>query len=189
MKIKIYALALLTLSTMVYSKCDKNNEDDDENIYLLETSYHGSLTLFYSNAFPAFSETTTIDADVDVNGNIVFGIGGMEYFGEDDNGQAKIRRQGELTIAPDGSYFLDEDVVHFNVNENTTVTETLTQWVWDDDAQEWIEIFSETTTQTWDGGLDFILEDAAFNGSIQEVSNENGTVRWTLLLTPELTPQ
>ena len=144
---------------------------------LLDNAYHRYLTLFFSITFPEFTETTTIDADVDKDGKIVFGIGSPEYFGEDDNGQLKIRRYGELVFAPDGNYFTSNDIIHFDVNENTSITENMIVWYWD--YTKWVETINENVTELWDGGLDFIFLDATTIGSVVEVSNENGTVDFT----------
>ncbi len=175
-------LLMITAAILMLFSCKKDEIKPDES--LLDNAYHGSLTLFFSNTFPEFAETTTIDADVDKDGKIVFGIGSLEYFGEDDNGQSKIRRDGELVLAPEGNYFISNDVIHFDVNENTTVTENMIVWYWDD--TQWVETINEDITELWEDGLHFILQDAATGGSVVEVSTANGTVRWTLLLVPVL---
>jgi hypothetical protein len=174
-------LTVVLSFSLIISACKKKNDDDTSGTPLTN-AYKGQLHLLFSNTFPQFSETTSVDVDVNKEGKMTFGIGGLQYFGEDDNGQSKIRREGELIISPNGDYFIDNDKIHFDVHENTMITETMKVWYWD--GSEWKLAVNENISDTWNGGLDFKLIDAEINGSVVETVTANGTVKWTLTLTP-----
>ena len=183
---KKLTLLLLSISICILStngcKKDDNNVNPDSTFTLLTNSYKGQLHLTFTNTYPSINESTSIDVDVDKNGKMTFGIGGLTYFGVDDNGQSKIQRDGELIIAPNGSYFLLDDKVHFAVDENTMVTETFKVWYWN--GSSWQLAVNETVSETWKDGLSFILIDAEISGSIVAVSTANGSITWTLTLSP-----
>jgi len=183
---KKLTILLLFISICILStngcKKDDNNVNPDSTFTLLTNSYKGQLHLTFTNAYPSINESTSIDVDVDRNGKMTFGIGGLTYFGVDDNGQSKIQRDGELIIAPNGSYFMNDDKVYFAVDENTMVTETFKVWYWN--GTSWQLAVNETVSETWKDGLSFILIDAEISGSVVAVSTANGSVTWTLTLTP-----
>ena len=181
-------LLLLLLSISIFillnDSCKKTDEEDNpaDSTFLLTNAYKGQLHLLFINVYPEINESTSVDVDVDREGKMIFGIGGLMYFGEDDNGQSKIQRDGELIISPNGSYFMNNGEVHFAVDENTMITETMKVWVWN--SASWQLTVNETISETWKDGLSFKLKDAEINGSVVEVSTPNGTVRWTLTLSP-----
>ena len=177
---------LIILSTL--SHCNKKDDELDDNKndtispFLLTNKYAGQLLLYYSNEFPAFESNGSVDVEVDREGNMVFSSGGLLYSGTSDNGQAKIKREGEIIMMPNGSAFLQEDEVYFDVKENSMVTEEMTVWYWD--GSTWVQAMKETISEAWNGGLEFSLLDAEIEGSVVEVSTEMGTDRWTLVLVP-----
>ena len=180
----MFLLISVSIFVLLENGCKENDDDTSpaDSLLLLTNDYKGQLHLLFKNTYPEFNESTSIDVDVNKDGKMNFGIGGLTYFGEDDNGQSKIQRDGELIIAPNGSYFLNGDKVHFAVDENTMITETLKVWVWN--GTSWQLTVNETISETWKGGLSFSLIDAEISGSIVEVSTPNGNVKWTLTLTP-----
>lgn len=189
MKKFIYFPLTILLFLFALSNCDKKDDslDDDNNNdtispFLLTNKYVGELLLYYSNEFPAFESNGSVEVEVDREGNMVFSSGGLLYSGTSDNGQAKIKREGEIIMMPHGSAFLQEDKVYFDVKENSMVTEEMTVWYWD--GNSWIQAMSESISETWNGGLVFSLIDAEIEGSVVEVSTETGTVQWTLILVP-----
>lgn len=184
------SLVLVLLSLIIVSfgfECNqKDNDEPDPNNEDNLLPYHlkGTLNLLFTNTFPAFAESTALQVSVDKDGHMVFDIGELQYSGEDDNGQSRIRREGELILAPNGEGFKDNGKIYFAVDENTTVEETFTVWVWD--GTNWLQTVQETVTYTWNDGLTFSREDAEIGGSVVEATNANGTVRWTLTLVPGL---
>ena len=172
-------LVLFTLCT-----CDKKDDtgEDNQDPFLLPLEYQGQLILYFSNEFPSFESTGSVDVKVDREGNMEFSSGGLLYSGTSNNGQAKIKREGEIIMMPGGSAFVDDDVVLFDVNENSMVTEEMTVWHWD--GSSWVQAVSETISEHWNGGLVFSLIEAELEGSVVEVTTEQGSVRWTLVLVP-----
>jgi len=152
----------------------------------LDNNYTGTLHLNFSNEFPEFDESTTVSVEVDKYGNMTFGTGTLNYSGEDDNGEMKMNRTGTLTIQPNGEYISGTGNEHFAVNENTTVNERIQTWIWD--GSVWQLYLDENITATWNGGLVFDLGEATTTGSVCEVTNSQGSIVWTLTLTPELIP-
>lgn len=165
---------------------DENNNNDTIGPLVLQHRYLGQLHLYFSNEFPEFESTGSVDVEVDRDGSMEFSSGGLQYLGEDDNGQAKIKREGEIIMMPNGNYFMQDDDIYFAVDENSMLTETMTVWYWNDNTQQWVQAFSQPISETWNGGLNFSLIDAEINGSIIEASSEMGTVRWTLTLSPDI---
>ena len=182
--ILLSATVLLLFFDGCKKKDDGEGPDPNNNGSLLQFKYEGTLHLLFSNTFPAFQSSTTLQVSVDLNGHMVFSIGELQYSGESDNGQSKIRREGELILAPNGDAFEDDNKIYFAVDENTSLEETFTVWIWD--GTIWVQQIQETVTDTWNNGLNFALEDAQLGGSVVEESNANGTVRWTLVLIPKL---
>ena len=190
MKKLIYFPLTILLFLFTLSNCDKKDDggDDTDNnqdtlgLFLLPLEYQGQLMLYFSNEFPSFESTGAVDVKVDREGNMEFSSGGLLYSGESNNGQAKIKREGEIIMMPNGAAFVDDDEVFFDVNENSMVTEEMTVWYWD--GSGWVQAMKETISEAWNGGLVFSLIDAELEGSVVEVSNEQGSVRWTLVLVP-----
>jgi hypothetical protein len=154
---------------------------------VLSNSYTGYLTLHFTNdVLPTFDETARIDVDVDKQGNMTFTSGTLSYDSDENNGQLRIRRAGTIRLNPNGKYFKNGDEECFDVKENSTVTETITTWVWN--GTDWQQMMSETVTDTWNGGLVFYLADAEMNGSDCGVTLPTGSAVWTLGLIPSIVP-
>lgn len=180
----ILVIAGLILNPGCKKKSDDNNPDDTLSPFVLTSDYTGTLSLLFNNTFPEFEETASVTVEVDKEGKMTFGYGSLNYFGENDDGQVKIKREGLLIISPNGEYFMNGDKVYFAVDENTDMIEEFTVWIWT--GSNWQKTVEETVTDTWNNGLSFSLEDAEISGSVVEVSNENGTARWTLILVPKI---
>jgi len=179
----------ISVILLINSSCDKkDNDDENDNDNdtispgVFNNAHQGQLLLLFSNTFPEFSETAIVDVHIDKEGNMEFSSGGLQYSAEDDNGQSKIKREGELIIMPNGNYFLQDDNVFLAVDENTMLTEKMTVWYWD--GSSWQLALDESISEAWNGGLVFSLDDAVVEGSIVEATTQNGTVKWTLILTP-----
>lgn len=189
MKKIIYFLVTIFLFLFTLSNCDKKDDtgsggDPNDTIppYILANEHLGQLHLYLSNEFPEFQANGSVDVKVDREGKMEFGSGGLQYSGTSDNGQSKIKREGEIIMMPHGSYFMQGDEVYFNVNENSTLTEQMTVWYWT--GTSWQMAVDETISEAWNGGLVFSLIDAVIDGSVVSVTTEMGTVEWTLTLSP-----
>lgn len=184
MKLLAVGIFVCIISTM--PGCGGGNGVTEAPPELLDSNYLGTLELNFSNVFPEFNETTTVPVEVDKYGNITFGTGTLDYSGEDDNGETKINRTGTLTIQPNGVYVSTSGDEHFAVNENTTVDEQMTSWYWD--GSTWQLFMDENIVVTWNAGLVFYLDEAAIDGSVCGVTTSQGSVIWTLYLSPTLDP-
>ncbi len=67
LKLKLsYILSLLLIITsLILSGCKKDNSNDMVPDNLLDNSYKGSLTVHYTNVYPAWDVSTTMDVDID----------------------------------------------------------------------------------------------------------------------------
>ena len=186
-------LLLLAIVFIVAGSACKKSEDEadsgpDPNPIsgdtIFEHDYIGSLNLYFSNSYPEFESSTDIEVEVNIFGDMLFDQGTLFYSGESDNQQSKIRREGELTIAPYGNTVVSNGVIYFEVDENTTVVENMKFWVWD--GTQWILKVDENITSQWNNGLAFDYIEATSDGAVVQVSNANGTVKWTLTLLPKI---
>ena len=151
---------------------------------ILDNDYTGTLYLRFTNTFPEFDASTQVAVDIDKYGGVTFGTGTLSYEGEDDNGQAKIKRSGTLTLVPYGNVFHANGDIIVEVDENTSYNERFQQWVWD--GTTWNQVMDKTVSGTWNGGLGFYLDDAETGGSTVGVTNSQGSIIWTLALTPTI---
>jgi hypothetical protein len=149
---------------------------------ILNNNYTGFLQLRFSNVFPEFNASTQVSVEIDKYGGVSFGTGTLSYEGDDNNGQARIKRSGTLTLNPYGNVYNSNSGIVIDVDENTSLSERLQQWVWN--GATWIQVVDENISDTWNGGLGFILDEAVITGSIVSVITKNGSVIWTLTLTP-----
>ncbi len=183
---KLLLSGVLIVALLSMPGCGSSNNATGPDPEVLDNNYSGTLHLNFSNTFPEFDESTSVSVEVDKYGNMTFGTGTLDYSGEDDNGEIKIKRTGTLTIQPNGEYISETGNEHLAVNENTTVNEHMQTWVWD--GSEWQPYMDENITATWNGGLVFDLDEAATIGSVCEITNSQGSIVWTLTLTPGLAP-
>lgn len=183
---KMVCICMFVAILLAMPGCGGSNNATGPEPGVLDNSYTGTLHLNFSNVFPEFDESSSVSVEVDKQGNMTFGTGTLNYSGEDDNGEMKIKRTGTLTIAPNGEYINEAGNEHFAVNENTIVNEHMQTWYWD--GSVWQLYMDENITVTWNGGLIFDLDDAATTGSVCEVTNSQGSIIWTLTLSPDLVP-
>lgn len=148
---------------------------------LFQTHFTGTLTLHFSNDFPAIDESAAISAAVSEYGAVTFGSGTLSYDGEQTQGDFRIRRRGTLTIDPDGWYNDAGPEVYIEVDEHTTYQETLQTWYRDNSGQ-WVPVLDETVSGLWDGGLAFDFNAATMDGDTVSVVTGQGSAAWTLQL-------
>lgn len=169
----------LLVLTIILIGCSKDETETGPKEYL-DHEYSGYLRLHFTNDFPSLDKTVDVDVHINKYGEMTFGTGSVSYDADENNGQTRIRRTGTLTLNPNGSYFFDNMIDKFDVNENTTINETMT--VWYGDGVNWTQAFSENINSTWNGGLVFKLEDAVWNGSHVSVNTGYGSADWGLYL-------
>jgi hypothetical protein len=150
----------------------------------INSTNSGTLELHFMNvALPAFDASTEVTVDIGEQGTVTFGTGTLNYEGEEDNGQFKIKRSGTLTLAPSGTTFETGNDLRIDVKENTTVNERIQTWVWD--GASWMGILDEKISDTWNGGLVFYRSEAEAGGSTIQVITDTGSVTWTMRLDPD----
>lgn len=160
---------------------------EPEQTQVLDTEYTGTLDLLLTMDTPPIQATTQMSVDVDRYGNMTIGTGTLSYDGEVTvENESRLRRTGQVTLSPTGSWFDNAGIDQLKVTENGTGQEQYRQWIFDgSDWQLWID---EIIPITWTGGLAFVLDDALIMGSVVESTTTAGTARWTLHLTGALTP-
>lgn len=179
---KSISTAFLSLALIV--GCGGQNDGPS-----LQSNYIGELGLKISNAFPPFEASTQLAVEIDINGYVTIGTGTLAYDGEGihESGDSKIRRSGTLNLAPSGELVPNGDDFTVSILENTFYDETFQQWAWDKNNKVWIEAFDYEVSGTWNEGLGFSLNEAEVSSSTVGVSNEQGSLTWTLAISPALT--
>lgn len=150
----------------------------------LDHAYLGHLDLLYEQDLPEISASARMEVTVDRNGTMTFQPGTLSYDGESTIEDSRLRRSGTVNLAPTGSWFDNNGVDQFAVDENGSGQDRLQQWLFD--GVTWQLFLDETTPIDWNGGLTFRLDDAVWNGSVLAVNAGLFRVRWTLYLTPAL---
>ncbi len=138
----------------------------------------GTLTLRLTNEFPAFDETAVMEVTVYNTNEMEIEEGSLAYDADDEMEQARMARSGNLAIAPTGIFNPVSD--HYEIIENTTVTEHLQTWVWD--GTSWMSVLDQNVDEFWDGGLAFKKREAETDGAVIEATSALGSVTWTLVL-------
>ncbi len=176
---KLNPMILMISLFLIILACSEDENETGPKEYL-DHEYNGFLKLHFTNDFPSIDKSVQVDVYVNKFGEMNFGTGSVSYDADENNGQTRIRRTGTLTLKPNGSYFSDNMIDKFDVNENTTIIETMT--VWYGDVINWTLAFSENINSTWNGGLVFNLDDAVWNGSHVSVNTGYGSADWGLYL-------
>ncbi len=176
---KLLKLCLILFVVFFVFGCTDDDEITDPNPEMLDHNYIGTLYLRLTNTYPEFDETSSVTVEVNKYGIMTFGTGTLNYDGDTTIPQtSRFKRSGILTLRPGGHY--KENNNSFEVDENTTVVEQFQQWIWNNGS--WLNVVDETVNNVWNGGLVFYLDEAVINGSVVEVTNAQGSVKWTLVL-------
>ena len=155
------------------------------------SKYVGTLKLHLaSNLMPTFDESaiSNITVVLDMGKEKVTGTTATLYYDSDENnGDARIRRNGYINFTPTGS--CNDDVCI--VNPMPLGVETITYWAWDDETHTWIEFLHESIPIDWtDSEYSFDKSEAlATDGAIIGFDAVGGLEHagggsWTLHLTP-----
>jgi len=148
---------------------------------VLTSDYAGTLTLRYQNiVIPQFSESVTMNVNVDKHGRMTIEKGTLIYEAEASTSEIRMRRAGSIKVDARGAWNGDggEDV--FNVTDNCLLDEMATTWTWNGAA--WQQTDQDRVNETWENGLLFHLEHALSFGSIVAVATSSGAAIWTLRL-------
>ena len=174
--------------TLPLGESGGSNGDDPPNMVpdpILDRDYSGTLTLQFSNTFPAFNEQGQCEVDVDHEFGIIdFQTGSLSYLGDETNDDGfRMRRDGTLDMHPSGHFEVSGGTTYVQVVENTDVSEQLQAW-----APDGTMVMDQTVTDFWDGGLSFDFSEAQTTGSVCQVVTAQGSAIWTLVLMPAIVP-
>ena len=175
---RVYVIVIV-FRALISPSCSKDETETGPKQYL-DNEYNGFLKLHYTNQFPAIDKTTQVSVDINKFGIMTFGTATLSYDADDNNGQTRIRRNGTLILNPKGNYLFENGKDLFEVNENTTIQETMT--IWYGDGVNWTQFSSENINGLWNGGLVFDLQDAVWNGSHVSLITGYGSGDWSLHL-------
>ncbi len=178
----IYILVLLLLCLLLFSCSKKENPFEPKPV--LNHEYTGFLRLRATGEFPIIDLSAQVDVTVNKFGEMNFSTSTVSYDVDEHNGETRIRRTGTLDLRPKGYHFVDNGLDKFAVDENTTITETMT--IWYGDGVEWTLFTTQNIEGTWNGGLAFDLLDATMNGSFVTLNTAYFSVRWSLHLVAKL---
>ncbi len=157
----------------------------DEDVFTeLPANYVGSLTLHFTSQYPTVDETTKVDAKVSKKGVVTFGSGTMHWEAENQLEEGKTKWVASFNLNPTGVATECGTDYCIQVNENTSFTETIEQYVLMNG--DWKKVADDTENGTWNGGLAFSLNEASLDGSVVSASSDQGSATWTLALLPTL---
>ena len=178
-----FGISVMFLFVYLGSGC--GGDEDSHSTIELAVNYEGTLTLHITNDYPTFDESTDVDAWVNKQGIVTFGSGTLHWEAENQLEHGKTKWIGDLNLNPEGeTSYCSGDKVCVDVNENTSFSETVEQYVMYNG--NWKKVADDTKTGTWDGGLAFSLDDAIIDGSVVTASTDQGSVTWTLRLLASL---
>ncbi len=174
-----YFIRIIVFVIVLFTGCSKDETETGPKEYL-DYEYTGTLRLHFTNDFPSIDKTVSVNVQINKYGDMTFGTGSVSYDADENNGQTRIRRNGTLTLNPKGNYLFENGKDLFEVNENTTIQETMT--IWYGDGVNWTQFSSENINGLWNGGLVFDLQDAVWNGSHVSLITGYGSGDWSLHL-------
>ena len=180
MKKCILHLALIGLSLLL-SSCPVEPEIGVPDP-ILTNDYKGSLQLRFTNTFPAFDESISMDAEIDKSTGLVdIDSGTLSYLGDETNTNTglRMRREGTISVHPYAHLEEINGELYVQVIENADLNEHLQTWV---NGQS---VLDQNITDTWDGGLSFKFLESQTGGAVINAANAHGSVTWTLLFVPE----
>lgn len=176
-------IAQITTTLVLTVACGCSPAPSTPEIDPLSNNYVGTLQLDFTQTLPEINETVRMDVQLNRDGSLVVTPGTLSYDGESAMDESRIRRTGQVALAPTGNWFDSNGEDWIEIVEHGSGQERMQQWVFD--GVEWQQVVDVTVPIAWAGGLAFQLNEAVF-GAVVESSSTMGTVRWTLTLTPTL---
>ncbi len=171
------SLLLLTLFCTILVSCKKQT---------LTNNFEGTLRLDYTNTYPEWSVSESMDVTVNKDALITVESGTVTYSGEtlmsDDS---KIVRSGQWNMSPKGQ-FEDGSNENIEIDAVVSVVNDITKIYAKDDSGNWVLVQETNNTESPDSDLSFNLNDAVV-GSVCGTTVQTGSIVWTLTLIPTLT--
>lgn len=181
---------LLILSGLVFSGCQKKDDSNDmvpDN--WLDNSYYGTLSVHYTNLYPAWDVTATMDVDIDkTTGLVTISSTTLSYSGVTlVSADSKIERRGSWSINPTGVLTNNPDNPDLNVDAGIILQNDVQKIYAKDSKGNWQMVNStDFSGETPASDLSFNLNDAVIQGSVISVTAEGGSITWTLRLSVAL---
>jgi hypothetical protein len=185
-------LLLLIIISFLLSGCSLFEEEVESEPDIpdnwLEHSYLGTLTVRFTNTYPEWDESATMDVDIDkVTGLVTFSGTTLSYSGETIvSPDSKITRSGNWSIDPTGLLIDDDGTVYMQVDAHVVVNSDVQRIYAKNNKGEWQLVNETDFASTPNSDLSFILDDAVINGSVVSAESELGSITWVLRLTPAL---
>jgi hypothetical protein len=183
-KIRIIA-RVLAISLFLYScslfKDDEPKDSTQEN--RLEHSYEGELILNYTNTYPEWDVTTTMQVEIKKElGTIHISSTNMSYSGEKIIEDTKLSREGKWILNPVGYVKRDGKREYIEIDAGVEVKfDILKQYILNN-LGNWQLINENSISGTPYSTMVFSFEEAEDKGSVVSVTTQGGSMTWTLLL-------
>ena len=171
-------LLLLSLFCIILFSCKKQ---------ALTTNYEGTLRLNYTNTYPKWSVTESMNVKINKDALITIESGIVTYSGETlISEDSKIERSGQWNMSPKGQ-FEDGSKENIEIDAVVSVLNDITKIYAKDDSGNWILVQETENTESPDSDLSFNIDDAQINESVCGITVQTGSIVWTLTLIPALT--
>jgi hypothetical protein len=186
-QIRYFTFCLPLILLFLNFSCSK---DEDEKVpdQLLEHDYAGTMTVRYTNVYPEWDETASMEVEIDKEmGLINFEGTTLNYSGETViNNDSKIERSGSWGIDPAGRLEKDKGVITIPVDAGVTVINDIQRVYARDNDGKW-QLMNETPFDSEpNSDLVFGLAEAETGGSVVSAESEAGSIIWTLYLTVDI---
>lgn len=180
--IGILTLLLLVISFFLVS-CDKDDDPENEPVWVLNGNYEGELLVEFINTTPPWNESTIMDVRVaGLDGKITITPATLNYSGDSVNATTKIERSGQWNITPAGTLVKQGTTFNIEVDAQTVVQNDVQSIYTKDMDGNWVLDSEDNFDEAPDSNLVFSLESAAASASVVEETMSTGAVRWTLTL-------
>jgi len=191
-KLRSLLLCLPVILLFLNFNCsqDEAEEDDIDNVpdQLLEHDYRGNLNVRYTNVYPEWDESTSMEVHIDKEvGIITFENAELNYSGENIiNGDSKITRSGSWTIDPTGRLEKDGDIIYIPVDAGVNVVNDVQKLYARDNEDNWILVNETSFDSEPNSDLIFELAEAEDQGSVISAESEGGSLTWSLYLVVDI---
>jgi hypothetical protein len=185
---KFTGMLVVLFACLIFTSCEKDNNDQTPDNWL-DNSYKGSLTVRYTNVYPAWDVSTTMDVDIDkVTGLVTISSATLSYSGETlVSADSKIQRSGSWSINPTSELRDKPDNPNIYVDAGIIIQNDVQNIYAKDNSGNWILVNStDFSGETPESELSFNLNDAVISGSTVSASGAGGSIVWTMILTPTL---
>ncbi len=180
----ILSVLLLTIAFLL-SGCEKKSDDDSAPDDWLNNSYKGTLTVHYTNLYPAWDVSTTMDVDIDkATGLVTISNATLSYSGVTlVSADSKIERSGSWSIKPTAQLKDNPDNPNIYVDAGIQIQNDVQNIYAKDNEGNWQLVNStDFSGETPDSDLSFNLNEAVLSGAIVNASGTGGAIIWTLIL-------